>query len=154
MYWKVTWVDQAFHWNPATYEGIDSTYMPVSAIWSPDLLILNGRGYTRTLGLALSSDIAELFSDGSVEWWPGRDTEISCSFDITKYPFDIQNCSLEVEKWYLDDTQQSLEPIGNHIDTGDYQENGEWDLVDTSVTISVYQEGKRRVYWSIVEYIP
>ena len=38
-------------------------------------------------------------SDGNVVWMPGGKFVVSCELDITYYPFDDQNCFLDIVDW-------------------------------------------------------
>ncbi|OWF56091.1 Acetylcholine receptor subunit alpha-L1 [Mizuhopecten yessoensis] len=137
VYWMITWMNLSFRWRPDRYGGIQSVNVPVQSIWSPDLIIGNGIGETKKLRIDSQVEKMELFSDGKQVWWPGRDTETSCSFDISNYPFDSQICEIGLEKWYLNDSKQSLESVGNNINTDMFKKNGEWELSGTNVTKTV-----------------
>ncbi|XP_069122364.1 uncharacterized protein [Argopecten irradians] len=136
VYWSIIWRNTMLQWDPDHYGGLDDLNIPLKSVWSPDLIIGNARGDNKVLADGLSEQIG-LSADGTLIWWPGGNTETSCTFDITYYPFDIQTCQIVLEKWYLNDSKQSLDPLTYTINTDMYQPNGEWELSGTKVTKSV-----------------
>ena len=72
--------------------------------------------------------------NGEARWQPGGVFAISCALDMNFYPFDDQQCTMEIETWvYTADKvniSHSLDIIG--LDT--YIPHGEWTILKTEVS--------------------
>lgn len=126
----VNWFDELLKWNASMYGGVTTTYVTLGQIWTPDILFRNEIGNQKGIR---DTDFADPFvqSSGEVYWWPGKDLKTKCEVDTTKYPFDIQDCTLEIGKWYSDDCRINIDNITSAIDTSPFQESEEWELIDT-----------------------
>jgi len=69
--------------------------------------------------------------DGSVRWDPGHTFKTMCDLDITEYPFDVQKCDLIFGAWSLHTTKMNMTSNMTKINMDSYDENGEWDIMDT-----------------------
>ena len=63
-------------------------------IWKPDLTVVNGAESLQNL--AGMDNALVLFADGRVEWLPGNVYSATCKMDLTSFPFDSQDCSVQV----------------------------------------------------------
>ena len=52
--------------------------------------------------LVLHEAMAVVSSDGTVLWIPATRLESSCSLDLSKFPFDEQECVLKFGSWTYD----------------------------------------------------
>ena len=50
----------------------------------------------------LHESMAVVSSDGTVLWIPASRLESSCSLDLSKFPFDEQECILRFGSWTYD----------------------------------------------------
>ncbi|GFO48633.1 acetylcholine receptor subunit alpha [Plakobranchus ocellatus] len=81
-------------WNPADYGNTTILYPDRLRVWKPRTMIANTAG---------KRDIFEddhhpllLNSSGYMSWAPGGIFPASCKFNMRKFPFDEQSCSLDV----------------------------------------------------------
>jgi len=70
-------------------------------------------------------------SDGSVMWIPPAIYMSSCGIDISNFPFDVQNCYMKFGSWTYDGLNLDIDFYDKkaEIDTSDYIESNEWNLV-------------------------
>ena len=73
--------------------------------------------------------------DGSARWQPGGVYSISCALGMVFYPFDDQNCTMELETWSYKSDKVNLTTTNNEVGFDTYIEHGEWTIIRTSVHI-------------------
>ena len=80
-------------------------------------------------------------SNGIVNWVPGGKFVTSCQLDITYYPFDMQECHIDLVDWAYHGLQVKLLNGSHKIGLDAYTESGEWEIVETkSQSEDVYYE--------------
>ena len=77
---------------------------------------------------------------GEVRWDPPGLYDVHCEMDVTYFPFDYQTCSLQVTSWVYDTDKVNFTKTTDYVNTEDYNENGEWQLISTSVSESTRTE--------------
>lgn len=65
---------------------------------------------------------------GEVTWEPPGLFSTSCDIDVTYYPFDRQACTIELTSWSYNIDEVNLTQLSAEVFSGDFSENGEWDL--------------------------
>ncbi|XP_033732275.1 neuronal acetylcholine receptor subunit alpha-3-like [Pecten maximus] len=138
---ELRWFDEQLAWNTSKYGGIDSSRVPFNRIWTPDILLRNEIGNKKGMQHTNFID-PTVRSTGEVFWWPGKEVKTKCEIDTTKYPFDEQECTLEVGKWYSDDSKINISSDTSKVDISFYEESEEWKLVDTDVKYSTRLESE------------
>ena len=81
---------------------------------------------------------------GSVLWIPGGNYEASCEAEVTYYPLDTQACTLTLTtmSYTMDDVRLTYNTDAT-IDTSEFTENGEWEVLSITTTDStVYLDGR------------
>ncbi|KAH8856205.1 Acetylcholine receptor subunit alpha-type acr-16 [Schistosoma japonicum] len=68
-------------------------------------------------------------SNGNVFWPPPAKLRSTCKIDITYFPFDDQSCTMKFGSWTYDGWQVNIIKRHDEVDTSNYVENGEWDLL-------------------------
>lgn len=92
--------------------------------------------------LAVISDdtvIIRVTNDGTLTWTPGGVYETSCSTDVTYYPFDEQECDIELTTWGYTNVEINL--VGKGVDLSYYEPDGEWAFMSYSVTSNTRTAG-------------
>ncbi|XP_021351853.1 neuronal acetylcholine receptor subunit alpha-6-like [Mizuhopecten yessoensis] len=141
------WTDEHLMWDPATYGGLSSILVPQSKVWRPDIALENG--FTKMTELGDSFLLLNIKSDGTVYWVPYEIFETKCSMDITYFPFDKQKCDINVGVW-TSEVDDVMVRVGVAAMTEDsYQENGEWDLTETSATTYISKSNNANVKFSL-----
>ncbi|CAH8624220.1 unnamed protein product [Heterobilharzia americana] len=72
-------------------------------------------------------------SNGNVFWPPPAKLRSTCKIDITYFPFDDQSCTMKFGSWTYDGWQVNVIKRHDEVDTSNYIENGEWDLLKVVV---------------------
>ena len=84
-----------------------------------------------------TSGTVNIWSDGSVYYFPMGQIMTGCGVDLTMFPFDMQECHVIAESWNYDSTQQEMEMMGFHQIDNFFIENEMWDILDNrSVVLS------------------
>lgn len=133
-YW---WNDSNMKWNPVEWGGITNIIMYSSPdydrrIWVPDMYLYN------TAEIPLSNlDMTRLnvYYTGDIIWSrPGLITS-TCSFDLSDFPYDQQNCNLRFGSWVYHSGELNLSKSPVPIDLSNYQPSGSWDIISTNTEI-------------------
>lgn len=74
---------------------------------------------------------AVINNDGYVIWEYAGIFKTACSLDISRYPFDSQQCTIVIENWAYRSSLVNLTSADFYTDS--YKVNGLWDLVSSSV---------------------
>ncbi|GFN81781.1 neuronal acetylcholine receptor subunit alpha-7 [Plakobranchus ocellatus] len=128
---EVTWKDEIRSWDPSQYDGVSMVYPGTQEMWKPQIIVSNSIG-ERDLQEYDHSPLT-LSWDGSAQWLPGAMFSLSCTMDMTYFPFDRQTCELSVfAKEYVTDV--TFTPTQPTVNTLGYAKDGEWHLESTSVT--------------------
>ena len=59
---------------------------------------------------------------------------------MTYYPFDTQKCNIIIDNWAYTKEAVDLTNRTKSVYLHEFSENGEWDLIGSSVTITTYTE--------------
>ncbi|XP_046564202.1 LOW QUALITY PROTEIN: neuronal acetylcholine receptor subunit non-alpha-2-like [Haliotis rubra] len=152
----VKWTDPRLQWTPASHGNVTYLFDTEKVIWRPEVVIDNAlikfhfpvlRACSCVIHLLLS--LSELMQIGVIEdddllirvkhtgevtWEPPGLFSTSCDIDVTYYPFDRQACTIELTSWSYNIHEVNLTQLSSEVFSGDFSENGEWDLKSTSVT--------------------
>ena len=130
---RLTWTDEIRRWTPSSYGDLTMVDLSVGDLWVPKLL--NGNSVSRRD--TFSTDYAPLFmlNQGRVIHAPGGILHTACLMDMTHYPFDSQTCGIELISGSSQKFVQ-LTPSSTKLEKESYIENSEWELLNTSMTVS------------------
>ncbi|KAK0064742.1 neuronal acetylcholine receptor subunit beta-3 [Biomphalaria pfeifferi] len=128
----MAWYDELVVWDPKDYGGIELVHPLPENIWRPRIVLMNTLGERDIFGDAKAP--TNLFYNGYVYYVPGSVFHTSCEMTLVKFPFDVQNCSIEfvamnqnVEKLQFvpkDQTGVEMRLFIPHV---------EWDIIRTHV---------------------
>ncbi|XP_022780018.1 neuronal acetylcholine receptor subunit alpha-9-like isoform X2 [Stylophora pistillata] len=103
LWYRLTWQDRFLMWSPSQYGNLTRINLPVDAIWTPSVGLLNSleSGFAPIFESADGglSPLAEIRYDGQIKIAVPTILSISCIMDMTMYPFDIQRCKLKFGTW-------------------------------------------------------
>ncbi|XP_075250326.1 neuronal acetylcholine receptor subunit beta-3-like [Convolutriloba macropyga] len=124
-------------WNSTEYGGIDTIKVPGKTFWSPDIVPLDAIRMTYE---GFNQQVIQ--SNGLVVAWSSMITvQLSCNFDLTKFPYDTQYCPVKIGPWILDNHiyHAGLEGDQNssYLPLQGFDGDDQWDLltpVEASVT--------------------
>ncbi|XP_045175770.2 neuronal acetylcholine receptor subunit alpha-9-like [Mercenaria mercenaria] len=131
----VMWTDSRLTWTPSDYGNMDITYIQLSDIWSPPLVLNNAADKIQMINddTDLSSVNVYLHQTGFVMWLAPANFMAQCTINIKYYPFDSQTCSFVVSSWLFIESHLNVVGSASSINMDLYEENGEWDLTKSTV---------------------
>ena len=129
---RMDWKDRTLTWN-STISNLNLISLSPNDIWTPDLELLNAANlpeiYTLKGGLYLHND-------GNVTYSKPTILKFSCPLELSKFPFDSQNCVMNISSWIYTNNLLKLIPnkdIKNQIDVLDSFRHSEWDVIGYNV---------------------
>ncbi|KAF5274033.1 hypothetical protein FQR65_LT04431 [Abscondita terminalis] len=129
---SIFWKDEHLKWDPAQYDSIKQTYISSEEIWVPDLSIYNLNDLSGSPS-AFSSVRCLLTSKGLVVCVPPNRHDALCMADLTKYPFDKQNCTLRYGSWVHSGEEVDFKAASPPVSIGDYIPNSDWKLITVTI---------------------
>lgn len=136
----VGWQDDRLTWNAATYPDVSHVYTLDSEVWKPELFIDNSLDDVSIL--QDSNVMFKVLRDGAVEWKLPRIFTTFCNVDVTYYPFDTQNCVIEITSWAYTVDELSLRATRESVNIEDIKPHGEWTILSSSIETRELQETK------------
>ncbi|KAI1719421.1 tubulin-tyrosine ligase family domain-containing protein [Ditylenchus destructor] len=112
------WIDPTLSWRPENFGGIKKTWLPMTTVWMPDIIVFN--------------------IDGTVESSHPAVYTITCEINIKHFPLDTQKCALEIASWAYSDEKIRLHAHVEHS-LDHYAPNEEWFLLNVSVIERKYE---------------
>lgn len=71
-------------------------------------------------------------SDGQVSCVPSARIEALCVADLSRYPFDTQNCTVRIGSWVHSGEEVYLKISTPPVNTDDHLDNGQWEISSVS----------------------
>ena len=99
-------------------------------IWVPPLLVANPSSEISFLNA--EKMLVRVLYNGTVIWQPGDVFKTACLYDIYRYPFDMQVCSVIFAPSVFLEHEVRLYAADNGVDKSFYRENGQWELQSMS----------------------
>ncbi|XP_021358068.1 uncharacterized protein LOC110453448 [Mizuhopecten yessoensis] len=131
----VEWYDHRLEWAKANYDDVDHIYASDNDVWKPELFIDNS---VDDVSILQDDNLLFRVADtGKVDWEMPQIFVTSCTIDTTYYPFDTQECAIDVTSWAYTMAELDLFHLWEDINVEDLVENGEWLYVTSRVEMSV-----------------
>lgn len=127
VFWVIRWQDVIFKWDNTKYKNVKVMTVKVRDLWVPDVFVVNALKDMRVSRLD-ENEYVNALSDGHMTWYPSTELMTSCSVDISKYPFDIQVCSIRIESWYHNSKDFVLKPGNPGIDFSESHFSRKWRM--------------------------
>ncbi|VDI76940.1 Hypothetical predicted protein [Mytilus galloprovincialis] len=127
---QIIWKDPSLSWDPDLYGGKDKLSISSDQIWRPLIYLLYTPGEIKSVGEDIEYVIL-ILHDGTVVYSPGGVMNTKCETDVSKFPFDIQNCVLYFTTWGIEQNVLSLSSQFNSAGTEYYIDNPDWKLINT-----------------------
>ncbi|KAK3602340.1 hypothetical protein CHS0354_013332 [Potamilus streckersoni] len=153
-YFMLSWKDEFLVWNASKYGNLYSVEFPEDEVWRPVIVLSNGYGGFNVLGENFVKVTVK--NNGTATWNPGDVFESTCFIDITYYPFDTQVCDLHFLTWSQGADEVKMKPIFPDIVKSDFQENGEWRLLESWMrTVETYSQSNsgEKISFSVTVYV-
>ena len=132
------WIDEHLRWENVmeNYGNITAVSMGYKDVWVPELILTNPSQKLDSFGKEWQ--ILHYESNGLATWLPADLIKATCSIDVRYFPFDIQECSMELYVWGYTSNEVRLIATRDDIETS-YQrgEHGTWRILNTSATIEL-----------------
>uniref|UniRef100_A0A915DQ15 Neurotransmitter-gated ion-channel ligand-binding domain-containing protein n=1 Tax=Ditylenchus dipsaci TaxID=166011 RepID=A0A915DQ15_9BILA len=133
------WTDEFLRWDPEKFGGIKEIHIPAEMLWRPDLLVYNNANMNVKDNEMQTNALVR--NDGRVSLFRAIITDITCSLNMHRFPFDQQICFLMLASWSYDGSQIMIkaaeeEVMGVNASSNmaasltHYIPNMEWTLVD------------------------
>ncbi|CAF0875076.1 unnamed protein product [Rotaria sp. Silwood1] len=91
------WQDEHLRWSPSEYNDQNRTVFSALEIWTPDIVLFNSADVAYSQ--RREHYLLTVHSNGTVEWVYPDVFRSYCDVVITYFPFDKQNCTLEIQSW-------------------------------------------------------
>ena len=130
----MTWTDENLVWNASDYGGINTTGFGYKEVWVPELILTNPSEKMDSFGKEWQR--IRYSSDGKALWNPGTLIQATCSVNAYYFPFDIQECYLEIICWGYLNNEVTLNASSNTIDLSFMSKHGTWEVIGTRVEIT------------------
>ena len=72
--------------------------------------------------------------NGTATWFTSGKMSVNCPLVLTRFPFDVQTCTIRIESWAYNGNEQSLWSPTSTVNMDSYVEHGQWDISETSIT--------------------
>ncbi|CAF0864128.1 unnamed protein product [Adineta ricciae] len=137
------WQDEHLQWLPSDFNNQGRTVFASREIWTPDIVLFN------SAEVAYSQQrehyLLTVHYNGTVEWVFPDVFRSYCDVVITYFPFDNQNCTLEIQSW----SRPSDELLVRHQPQNARQRNQyirtEWQIYE----IHVQNATMKRYLWLV-----
>ncbi|XP_069123856.1 neuronal acetylcholine receptor subunit alpha-6-like [Argopecten irradians] len=135
---KMNWNDElVMDTLNKSYHTFKELCLPTDFVWTPTISIFNSvDNSVSTLGDSAHNVRIDMTS-GDVEWTFGLVSKTGCSVDATKYPFDVQKCTLIFTPRGYIDTEIYFNVERSGIKLNEFTGNEEWNLTGTEVSTKV-----------------
>ena len=135
---RYRWNDYHLRWNKSEWNNVTSLTMRTDpqldgSIWTPDIYLYN-TAENPLENLKWSN--VEVSNSGDVLWSRPGIIQSTCSFDMTNFPYDIQECELKFGSWSYTGSHLMIIEAYPTIDFSNYQENEEWQVTNTTYQIN------------------
>ena len=98
-YLDVTWFSEFHVWKDKyPYYCIPYIVLPAQDVWLPDIVQQNNR-QSRYALMTMPGEKVRVHSNGLTQYSPGGHIEAACQFDLSLFPFDVQECALKLERF-------------------------------------------------------
>ncbi|GFN98805.1 neuronal acetylcholine receptor subunit alpha-3 [Plakobranchus ocellatus] len=134
----LSWMDEILRWDPASLNGVDFITPKPKHIFRPRMVLLNTLGerdlFEDDYAMTFILRPVNVYSDGYTTWVPGSIFPASCKLDLTKYPFDKQNCQIQMVVMSYSEKEILFHAFKDKAHFTFFTQNGEWDVAKSHVT--------------------
>ena len=132
---QLSWTDESLQWDASNYSGIDQVMMGYKDVWVPEVILTNPSEKLESFGD--DWQMIRYNNYGTAFWYPADLIKATCAINAYYFPFDIQECTLEVYVWAYFAMEVKLQSIGDNVDTTFMSEHGSWKLKETKATAEI-----------------
>jgi hypothetical protein len=125
------WTDPFLTWDPSLYGNVYWTVIDSSDMWLPFIILTNGVHKMEPIGGETKFN-SFIITNGEVVYSPGDVFEARCPTDISKFPFDEQQCSFVFTAWALPNEILSLSSLYSQALLDYFYPHSDWTLLEYS----------------------
>ena len=138
MWLRYRWNDYHLRWVPEEWNNVTSIKLRTDpqldgSVWTPDIYLYN-TAENPLENLKWSN--VEVDNSGNILWSRPGIIQSTCAFDMTNFPYDIQECYFKFGSWSYTGAHLILVDAEPTIDLSNYQENEEWEISNISYKIN------------------
>jgi len=132
MVYYMIWTEERLTWDPALYGNKETLLVEAEDLWRPQIYLLQSFGSIQNIGN--NSFMPRVYSNGTVVWTPAAVLRVSCTVDVTYFPFDKQSCTITFTGWSYNWREVNFELLSSSLDTSYFSVSTQWILTnETSV---------------------
>ncbi|XP_044125224.1 5-hydroxytryptamine receptor 3A-like [Bufo gargarizans] len=160
VWFNMVWTNEFIKWDPKDYCNISNILVPDMNFWVPDLYIYEMTEYDNNNPVIPYFNVS---NDGKIENPKPLRIVSSCKLKVTKFPFDVQNCSLTFGPYIhtvkdIVMSSKSNSSLVNEKSQKIFVSKGDWSLLDITVYDKNYTlDGKNYstvIYQMIIKRSP
>ncbi|KAK9875263.1 hypothetical protein WA026_007653 [Henosepilachna vigintioctopunctata] len=121
------WMDEHLKWDPKEFSGITQIHLTHNELWIPDLSLYNRADQSDDAQI-IDEITCALQNTGLIVCVPTARHEALCIPDLSKFPYDTQNCTLRFGSWIHSGEELNLRFAKPAFSLEDMQPNGNWEL--------------------------
>ncbi|XP_074655702.1 uncharacterized protein LOC141909216 [Tubulanus polymorphus] len=133
-----SWTDRTLTWNASDYGGVKTVHMFLKDIWYPDIVVKLGIPKMISLRDNDESTKVIVYFNGTLFWYPAVRLSMSTPFDMTYFPFDSHNVTVEFESWTYSAEELKMVAMYDRVETSLFVASQEWNLVKTYAYVAEF----------------
>ena len=149
---QMQWTDENMVWNTSSYSDIEYIFMGYKDVWVPEIILANPSTSLDSFGAEWQ--LIRYNSNGSALWFPGDLIKATCSVNVYYFPYDIQECDIQIYAWAYMNAEVQLILSSHTIDTNLMPEHGSWKIISTKAENRVIQMSAKAIFTVRLERKP
>ena len=125
---KLSWKDDNIIWD-SNLTGTESMLMSYKDVWVPEIILINPSSKLDSFGKEWQ--FLRYSANGIAKWYPGDLVKATCTLNVRYFPFDIQECSMELYAWGYSLSEVKLNSVSDVINTAIMAKHGSWEVIGT-----------------------
>ena len=130
----LNWTDPSLTWDPASHGYLYSTVIDPKDMWTPSLFLINRVDTMEPIGHKVTFQTTITYT-GDIFFYPGSTLEAKCPSDISKFPFDTQECTIKILPWGIEIPKLILKSLTEEAQLDWYTVNSDWTLQEYTTSV-------------------
>ncbi|XP_035733023.1 neuronal acetylcholine receptor subunit alpha-6-like isoform X1 [Vespa mandarinia] len=123
------WEDGHLTWEPSQYNDVNFLHVKSNELWISDVMMHNSGSHENEIPFTN----CWLSNTGKVKCVATTKYIVKCLRDYTWWPYDFQNCTIQIGSWSYSDEELQFVLINTGIIMNEFQKNLEWEIVRSYV---------------------
>ncbi|GMR62361.1 hypothetical protein PMAYCL1PPCAC_32556, partial [Pristionchus mayeri] len=130
-----SWYDYRLAWTRDTdATSLKTIKIPEESLWAPDINPISS--LARRSIIPTNRRVAEVSYDGRVAKTDPSVVTLSCAMRISRYPYDVQTCVINIGPWIFRRDEVRLQLDTNNFTMVTEQSTSEWVVKDVKMNIT------------------